>query len=293
MEMTYRVGDLRKLVSESSNEFKAVLGAGVESENKKNNGKAYSDAKKRAKDYDGGLEKELGEEHPKFVKTDGNKTTLDYNPDNVSKEYKDRVKAQVKGYTSTQEMNNGIEKAIDEKEGENIYNGIKDAGQEMHKNIENFKRSGLQARVMPKETFEKEEMYESYDGYKMRDMIDRFRANVTPTTIKEHVKTVYFKKTAFLSEDHMRSRIPDEFKNEGEQFKMKDKNGNVYLIEWKNNSGVILEHKNKMSDEASLNRIKNLYEYKTSDTKTTQAYRINEGDEALMNTLEKMRKIIK
>ena len=291
--MIYKVGELRRLVSESSNEFKAVLGAGVESENKSNNGKAYSEAKKRAKDYDGGLEKELGEDHPKYVKTDGNKTTLDYNPENVSKEYKDRVKAQVKGFTSTQEMNNGIEKAIDEKEGENIYNGIKDAGKEMHKNIEDFKRSGLQARVMPKETFEKEEMYESRDGYDMRQMIDRFRANDKPSTIKEHVKTVYFKKTAFLNEEHMRTRIPDEFKNEGAQFKMKDKNGNTVLVEWKNGGAVILEHSNKSADDASLTRIKNLFDYKTSDSETTKSYRINEGEEAFADTLEKMRKIIK
>lgn len=292
MEMTYKVGDLRKLVSESSNEFKAVLGAGVESENKTNNGKAYSDAKKRAKDYDGGLEKELGEEHPKYVKTDGNKTTLDYNPENVSKEYKDRVKAQVKGFTSTQEMNNGIEKMVDEKEGENIYNGLKDAGQEIHKNEKEFKRTGLQAREMPEKTFDKEEMYESKDGFDMRQMIDRFRANETPTTIKEHVKTVYFKKTAFLNEEHMKTRIPDEFKNEGMQFKMKDKNGNIYLLEWKNNQGVILEHANKSADDASLNRIKNLYNYKTTDTETTKSYRVNEGNESLVDTLNKMRKIM-
>ena len=58
MEMTYNVSDLKRLIAESSNEFKAVLGPNVEKENKSNNGKAYSDAKKRAKDYDGGLAKE-------------------------------------------------------------------------------------------------------------------------------------------------------------------------------------------------------------------------------------------
>ena len=51
MELTYKVSDLKALISESSNEFKAKIGDGVESEDKKNNGKAYTDAKKRAKEF--------------------------------------------------------------------------------------------------------------------------------------------------------------------------------------------------------------------------------------------------
>ena len=112
MEVTLKVGDIRALVKESSNEFKAKLGDGVESGNKTNNGKAYKDAKKRAKDYDGGLADEVLEKKPKFEKVDDNKTMLDLNPAGATKEYKDRVKAQVKGYTSVAEMNNGIEKAF-------------------------------------------------------------------------------------------------------------------------------------------------------------------------------------
>ena len=72
MEQTISVKALKSLISEGSNEFKAKIGPNVESEDKKNNGKAYSDAKKRAKDYDGGLSKEVGEEKAKFEKTDGN-----------------------------------------------------------------------------------------------------------------------------------------------------------------------------------------------------------------------------
>lgn len=289
--MTYKVSDLKKLVAESSNEFKAVLGPGVESENKKNNGKAYSDAKKRAKDYDGGLEKEVGEEKPKYEKLDANKTTIDYKIDNASKEYKDRVKAQVKGYTSTQEMNNGIEKAGDYSNNENIYNGIKDSGKKIHDAEREYKFTKVQTREKPRE-YERNEMYESKDGFDMRNMIDVFRSNTTPTVLKEHVKTVYFKKTTFLSEDHMRSRIPDEFKKEGEQFKMKDKTGNTYLMEWKNNEGKIIGHSNKTGMVESLDRMKEMYGYNTQDTNTTKSYRINEGESALADTLAKMRKII-
>ena len=65
MEQTLSVKALKRLVAESSNEFKAVLGPNVEKENKSNNGKAYRDAKKRAKDYDGGLAKEVGKDKAK------------------------------------------------------------------------------------------------------------------------------------------------------------------------------------------------------------------------------------
>ena len=40
MNKTYKVSDLKRLISESSNEFKAVIGTGIEKENKSNNGKA-------------------------------------------------------------------------------------------------------------------------------------------------------------------------------------------------------------------------------------------------------------
>lgn len=291
MELTYTVSELRKLVSESANEFKAVIGPNVENEDKKNNGKAYDDAKKRAKDYDGGLEKEMLEDKPKYEKIDGNKTTLDYEPENVSKEYKDRVKAQVKGYASKQEMENGLEKAADFSDGDNIYNGLKDAGKQIHANEKDFKKSGLQARARDPKVFDRNEMYESKDGFDMRNMIDRLRSNVPDTVIKEHVKTVSFKKTTFLNEEHMVSRIPDEFKKEGEQFKMRDKTGNEYLMEWKDNTAHIIGHRNPNGMDESLVRMKNLMNYKTTNTQTTQSYRINEGDAMLRSTLDKVRKI--
>lgn len=293
MEKTISVKALRQLVTESSNEFKAVLGPNVESENKKNNGKAYSDAKKRAKDYDGGLEKEMGEEKPKYEKVDANKTTLDYNPANVTDEYKKRVEAQVKGYTSELEEKNGLEKAGDFSDGDNIYNGLKKAGQEIHKEEDDFKFTKVQVRDKNPKPYSKDEMYESKDGFDMRNMIDRFRSNVTPTVLKEHVKTVYFKKTQFLNEEHMISRIPDEFKNEGEQFKMKDKTGNTYLMEWKDNSARILSHSDKHGVDESFERMKAMFSYSPKDTETTTSYRMNEGEDAFIDTLNKARKIIK
>lgn len=294
MEITCKVGDLKRIISESSNEFKAVLGPNVEKENNSNNDKAYKDAKKRAKDFDGGLNKEVGEEKAKYEKNDFNKTTLDYTPENADDNYRKRVHAQVKGYSSEQEMNNGIEKSGDFSDNENIYKAIKKSGEEYQDNEKKFKKSGLQAREWPDETFEKNTMYESIDGFNMRKMIDTI-ANKEKnfSSVSENksnnVKTVYFKKTTFLTEEHMLSKIPDEFKKEGERFKMKDKTDNEYIIEWKNNKGRIVEHNNKSGLNESINRMKSLFEYKSSDSKTDRALRENESDTAFNSTLNNAR----
>ena len=249
--MTYKVSDIRSMIQESSNEFKAKLGPGVKSGNETNNGKAYKDAEKRAKDYDGGLADSI--EVAKYDKTkegDDNRTTLDYEVDNVDQKYKDRIKAQAEGYTSVAEKENGIEKQGD-------FEG----------------NSGLAARTYDKEkTFKHGDLYEN-----------------------KNVKTAYFKKTTFLTEGHMMSRIPDEFKVEENVFRMKDKTGNEYLLEWKNGKAEIISHSNKQGMNESIERMKALYGYKASDyyKNTTTASRLAEENEAFTNTLDKARKIIK
>ena len=297
MEQIISVKALKNLISESSNEFKAKIGPNVESEDKKNNGKAYSDAKKRAKDYDGGLSKEVGEEKAKFEKKDGNKTLLDYTPENASDDYKKRVHAQMKGYTSVAEMENGIEKCGDFFDNDNIYKGIKKSGEEMHKNEEDFKASGLQANKMPRKTFVKGEMYESKEGVDMRNMINTLKeASYIPKPIlKENakLKTVYFKKTTFLNEEHMTSRIPDEFKNEGEQFKMKDKNGTEYIVEWNHGKAEILSYENKQKINETMEKFHHITNYKSNMTRTSTTNKNLQENVGVNRMLEIMREINK
>lgn len=296
MEQVLTVKALKGLIAESSNEFKAVLGLNVERDNKTNNGKAYSEAKKRAKDYDGGLSD--SREKSKYEKIDGNKTTLDYTPENVTDEYKERVHAQVKGYNSVQEMDNGIEKQDDYSNNDDIYKGIKKSGQEMHDNEESFKSSGLQASKMPKNTFKKEEMYESKDGFDMRNLINTLKENsikdTRTFTEQSSVKTVYFKKTSFLNEGHMVSRIPDEFKNEGVQFKMKDKHGTEYLIEWADGKANILNRNHKQKINETLNAYEKLSSYNNEEYNTMNGKaRVNEGSAEINRMLDIVRKITK
>ena len=297
MEVTYNVSELKKLISESSNEFKARIADGVESEDKKNNGKAYSDAKKRAQDFDGGLKNDE-KKKIEFSKEDGNGTTLDYVMDKAPEDYKKRVKTQVKGYSSELEEKNGIEKDGDFSNNENIYQGIKDAGQKLHKTKEDIKASGLQASKMPKETFKKEEMYESKEGFDMRNMINTFKDKSAIYSGKrtfleqKNIKTIFFKKTSFLNEGHMKSRIPDEFKNEGVQFKMKDKHGTEYIVEWSNNTANVLSCNNKEKIDETMNKFNSYSSYGRQEYKTSTANdRLNENTDEMSRMLNIMRKI--
>ena len=276
--MTYKVSDIRSMIQESSNEFKAKLGPGVKSGNETNNGKAYKDAEKRAKDYDGGLADSI--EVAKYDKTkegDHNRTTLDYEVDNVDQKYKDRIKAQAEGYTSVAEKENGIEKQGDFEGNKQIYKGITDDADEWKDEREMYKRAGLTARTTPEDTFKHDSLYKK------------------STNENKNVKTAYFKKTTFLTEGHMMSRIPDEFKVEENVFRMKDKTGNEYLLEWKNGKAEVISHSNKQGMNESIERMKALYGYKASDyyKNTTTASRLSESNESFTDTLDKARKIIK
>ena len=63
----------------------------------------------------------------------------------------------------------------------------------------------------------------------------------------------------------MISRIPDDFKKNGTSFKMKDKNGSEYLVEWDNNKANIIEHVNKKGMDESISRMKELFDYKRTN----------------------------
>lgn len=296
-EFVTTVGNMKKLVKESSQEFKAKIGPGVEDADKKNNGKAYSDAKTRAKNF-GGLSKEVGEEHAKYDKTgDDNKTTLSYTPANMTDDYKKRIHAQAKGYTSELEAENGMPKAGNFDDNEEIYKEFKKSDEEAQEKAKVGKESGLAARVvaekLPK-TFEHENMYESKDGFNMRQMINHIEdIQKVKEPVSESIKTIYFKKTKFITENHMISKIPDDFKTNGLKFNMKDNVGNVYLVEWKNNKANILSHLNESEIKSEFNRMKELMEYQSKNTKTTPTERINEdNEEELRKRLDRIRQLM-
>ena len=201
---SYKVGDLKRIIKESTEKFNPVIGPGVIKANAQNNEKSYKDAEKAAKDYDGGLKPEKKGTLPD--KTDGNRTTLDYNPrTEPDKSFKDKVNAQAKGYTSKLEEDNGIEKAGAEfdKDGK-IAKQFEKASDEVNKVKKDLADSGIQGHNLKEENEKKNTMYENK---------------------KPVAKMLEFKHTKFLNEAQMLSRIPEEYKNDGQKIYMKDSVG--------------------------------------------------------------------
>lgn len=256
-QRTFLVKDLKRMISESASEFKPVLGANVVSDDKKNNNQAYKDAEKKAKDFDGGLKEPKKEKLAD--KKDANRTTLDYNPvGEADKDFKEKVKAQTKGYTSTLEEKNGIEKAAEFDDEGRIFNQLTKSDKELKKDKEDLAHAGLVSQNMPKQ--EKNSMYE--------------------TTLKP--KRLVFKHTRFVNESYMLSRIPEEYKKDGQIIHMKDMNGNEYIVECQASSTGYIEtnikgYSNKELMNEQIKRISELMGYKTGDN-LTESVKYNRAD---------------
>lgn len=249
----YTLSEFCKVLKESQ-EFKARKGKNVESEDKKNNEKAVNDILKQGKKFDGGLSDKKKKENPRDI-TDYNKTTLDndfaYEP---SKEYKDRVKAQVHGFPSAEnEKNSKIEEENDSLD----FEGNKDfykQNAEKRKKVANArqtdKHAGLKSHNLPKETFKDNTLY---------------------TNESRKMKRLNFSKTVFLNEAEMMKKIPDDMKIDGNKFYMKDAVGNEYLVECVKDKAIndiihtkVVDYKNKEKIDETFKRMKELYGYKSS-----------------------------
>jgi hypothetical protein len=262
----YTINELKQLISESASEFKAKIGDGVTTANKKENSKAYSDAKKESEKLDGGSKKV---DRKLTDKEDGNKTTLDYSVDaNCGDDFRDKIKAQAEGYTSTLEKENGIEKVAEF--SDDIYKQFKKAGEKMANNKVEAKHSGLTARTLPKSAFEKEGLYKE----------------------SKKIAVLNFKNTVFLNETQMVSRIPDEYKTEGNRFKVKDAGSNEFIVEWVDGEANILSYENKKKLNESIELFTKLSTYNSNSQfkKTTTSGRLNENNE-FTRILNNVRKI--
>ena len=249
----YTLSEFCRVLKESQ-EFKARKGKNVESEDKKNNEKAVNDILKQGKKFDGGLSDKKKKENPRDI-TDYNKTTLDndfaYEP---SKEYKDRVKAQVHGFPSAEnEKNSKIEEENDSLD----FEGNKDfykQNAEKRKKVANArqtdKHAGLKSHNLPKETFKDNTLY---------------------TNESRKMKRLNFSKTVFLNEAEMMKKIPDDMKIDGNKFYMKDAVGNEYLVECVKDKAIndiihtkVVDYRNKEKIDETFKRMKELYGYKSS-----------------------------
>lgn len=249
----YTLSEFCRVLKESQ-EFKAKKGENVESEDKKNNEKAVNDILKQGKEFDGGLSDEKKKENPRDI-TDYNKTTLDndfaYEP---SKEYKDRVKAQVHGFPSVEnEKNSKIEEendSLDFEGNKDFYEQNAEKRKKVADARQTDKHAGLKSHNLPKETFKDNTLY---------------------TNESRKMKRLNFSKTVFLNEAEMMKKIPDDMKIDGNKFYMKDAVGNEYLVECVKDKVIndiihtkVVDYKNKEKIDEAFKRMKELYGYKSS-----------------------------
>ena len=177
-EGIYKLSELRAALqeSETKNEFKPVLGDGVEKDNKKNNGEAVKDITKEVGKYNG--EKM---DHTVVTPVDRNKTTLDvvWNELEPGKEWKDRVDAQVEGYPSVDNKKNTDVKdngGLDYKGNEEFLKNREKLQKDWKGTVKDDMDAGLKGRELKKynvvnENFDPEDDYMTTPDIVAKDFI--------------------------------------------------------------------------------------------------------------------------
>lgn len=275
LEEYYTIGELLQINEESArNEFKPKFGNGAE-RNSNNNDKAVKEIIKNASELDKDAQREDKPVKPKVEFPDYNKTTLDvnfeYEPDDA---WKERVKAQVEGYPSVQNKEkNGYDQSLGFDGNENFYKARKEMSKDRN-DLDTIEReSGLKARIK-------------------KDEIDY--SNKTPFNEAKQIKRLKFKNTIFLSESHLLSKVPEDYRIDENRFYMQDKTGTDYLIECKADpfGYVHMEVVNKFNKQVineELEKMKKLAGYRYSDdNKKVDSGKMETMSESISNFREKL-----
>lgn len=262
----YTLGELMKVMLKESSEQKPIVGKNVRKDNSQNNVKAVEDIMKQTKEYND-VEEEKRSTNPENI-TDYNKTTLDVNFSyEPSKEYKERVKAQVQGFPSVENKKiSEIEKndSLDFKGNDKFYKNNKKKQKEVSDTKADDKHAGLKSHNLSKENFKDKTIF---------------------TNENKKMKRLTYNKT-FINEAQVLKKIPDDYKTDGNRFIMRDNRGVEYIIECHKDNNVDFIHTNIVQkiDRNALNeqfkRMKELTEYSTSKyaAGTTNESRLKEND---------------
>ncbi|MBQ2175461.1 MAG: hypothetical protein II453_10515 [Alphaproteobacteria bacterium] len=276
LEEYYTIGEL--LLNETSNtkqEFKPKIGDGVESSNKKEQEKAVRDITKNAEKLDDEGRKDEKPVKPSVEFPDYNKTTLDANFEyDPGKDWKDRVEAQAQGYPSVQNREkNGYDQSLDFEGNKKFYDARKEMSNDRN-DLDTIEReSGLKARIK-------------------KDEIDY--SNKTPFNEARQIKRLKFKNTIFLSESHLLSKVPEDYRVNENRFYMQDKTGTDYLIECKADpfGYVHMQVVNKFNKQVineELEKMKKLAGYRYSDdNKKVDTGKMETMSESISNFREKL-----
>ncbi len=283
---SYKLSEFCKVLKESQQskqEFKPKKGEKVDNENKENNDKAVKDILDQK--YDGGIQNKPKREDPRDTR-DFNKTTLEVNFDfEPNDAYKEKVKAEVEGKFSAKNAENSkIEdenKGLDFEGNKKFYKERAEVAADRSKAHEVDKTSGLKTSKKIEQN---------------PDLKDKFKDNRLFTNESKKMKRLHFNKTVFLNEEQMLKRIPDDMKTNGNKFYMKDSVGNEYLIECVKDKVVdniihtnIIDYTNKEKLHETFKRMKELYDYKSSNNEQNSGkYENDMVGKMIMESKEKL-----
>lgn len=276
----YTLGELMKVMLKESSEQKPVVGKNVWKDNSQNNVKAVEDIMKQTKEYDD-VKEEKRSSNPENI-TDYNKTTLDVNFSyEPSKDYKERVKAQVQGFPSVENKKiSEIEKndSLDFEGNDEFYKNNKKKQTEVSDVKIDIKHAGLKSHNLPKENFKDKTIF---------------------TNENKKMKRLQYNK-AFLSEEHVLKKVPDDYKVDGNRFMMKDVNGVEYIVECTKDKTVdyvytkVVQVINRNAVNEQLERIKQLTNYSSGKyfAQSTSESRKKE-DNMVSESLKKVKELSK
>lgn len=252
---SYRFGDLRASLRESTSEFKPKFGDGVESAEKDLNRKAYQDIKKETEDYNKGIVSPEGNNKSESVNAQVNMGMSDIEYDNeTNKQFDDNVKAGYEGYTSALDKKNHEKEALgNASRSPELAKALVDKAKHTKKEKDSYSEVGITNIQKPKDA-----------------------THLHNNVVESKISLLKFKHVQFISENHMLSHVPDEYKFENRRFYMQDCKGNRYLVEWHEEPNV-----EKMLNEGKVNeemaRIKELFNYSGKNSGTTNSVRMNEN----------------
>lgn len=253
---TYRFGNLREKLRESASEFKPKIGDGVDSTEKAQNRKANQDIENETSAYNKGVKTPGGSNKTQSALgvTNRDMSNIIYDGE-VGDNFKKNVKAQMAGYTGS------LDKELHEDEplgnasrNPELADELTDKAKEVEKMKNDLSNSGQITKFPNK---------------------DLHQGGVVESTKTSLLK---FKHVQFISESHMLSHVPDEYKTEGRRFYMQDCKGNKYLVEW-HSEPCVDKQLNESAVNSELGRIKELFGYNGKKTGSTNSIMMNEGRE--------------
>lgn len=275
IEEYYTISELLNEVSNTKQEFKAKIGNGVESSNKREQEKAVRDITKDAEKMDNPRRNQKDKDIPAVEPNDYNKTTMDVRFEaDAPQSYKDRVRAQALGYPSVQNMEkNDYATYLDFDGNKDFYNDRKKMSDHRNEIEKQERESGLKARLKTATDYSNKTMFENKDYLPKKRLV--------------------FKNTMFLSEAQVIKAVPEDYRIDENRFYMQDKTGTDYLVECKADPFgyvhvEVVNRLNKVEVNEELDKMRRLADYKYSDDnkKAKKLNSVEEMSESIKNFRE-------